>query len=118
MKKVLPKLTFALWMVLLMSCDNENDQVCDPANPLEQEWMTDLISVVDESCSTCEISLFQAAYKRKSVFYTSMTAPDCSWVFSIDLFNCDGELIRHFSSSEQDAFYDRVSGRQKIYGCE
>ena len=118
MNNVFLKSSLAVIMVLLGSCEKESDQQCDLANPLELEWMTDLILAVDESCSTCEISLFQATYKRRSVFYASMTAPNCNGVFSMDLFSCSGEIIRHFDSSEQDEFFDKVSDRQKIYSCE
>jgi hypothetical protein len=118
MKNTLLKVVLLLMMSLMVSCQKDNDQICELANPLELEWMTDLIMAVDESCSTCEISIFQATYKRKSVFYTSMTAPACSWVFSVDLFNCSGEFVKHFNSSEQDQFYDKVSDRLKIYSCE
>ena len=117
MKKHRLQAVLALLMVLLASCEKEGGQVCELSDPLELEWITDLIIAVDESCGTCQVSLFQATYKRESVFYTSMTAPGCSWVFSIDLFNCNGEFIKHFNSSEQDEFFDKVSDRQKIYSC-
>ena len=45
------------------------------------------------------------------------TDPLAQVVFYVELYNCDGELIKTFSSSEQDDFYDKVTSREIIHTC-
>ena len=105
-------------MLLLTSCEKENELPCGLIDPLnELEWMEGLKQSVDESCDAVQLSLFQARYKRKTVFILQVTDPRVNTVFSVSLLNCGGELIKTFGPDDHEEFYRKVTEREVLYSC-
>lgn len=105
-------------LILVTGCEEIVDPNCDTMDPLnELEWIAEMTHQVDESCNSIHVSLFQATYKRRTVFYVQITDPQASVAFYAELYNCGGDLIRKFENSEQEEFYDKVTNRKVIYSC-
>lgn len=104
---------------LLFGCEKNDDLTCGHADPLsELEWLSEKKTMVDESCSSVILSLFQAKYKRSTVFYTMITDPRVQAEFSVTLCNCDGEVVKVFGNSDLDEYLDKVKESMIIYSCE
>ena len=109
---------FLILFISINSCEKENELPCGLIDPLnELEWMEGLKQSVDESCDAVQLSLFQARYKRKTVFILQVTDPRVNTVFSVSLLNCEGELIKTFGPDDHEEFYRKVTEREVIYSC-
>jgi len=79
----------AVILLVITSCEENDDHICGTVDPVnELEWISDLTRQVDESCGSVSMSLFQATYRRRTVFYLQITDPLASVVFYIEIYNC------------------------------
>ena len=105
-----------LIVVVFIKCKKYNE--CNVDEPItELSWLEELKQQIDDSCFHCEVSILQAEYRSQTVFYTSITDPLCNSIFSVDLLNCNGKVIRHFSSEDREKFYNKVTNSKKLYSC-
>lgn len=115
MKKII---LIIITLVLLMNCENPDKEKpvinCEYDNPLEDiSWLKDL----KNSLKNCivEISIFQAEYQNKKVFYTAPTDPAGNWIFNIDLMDCSGTIIKNYRIITE--FSNDVTNHQVLYRC-
>ena len=113
-----------LWVSIILSCfvigcEDDNDLTCGYIDPINEiEWLAEPKGIVDESCNSVILSLFQGKCKRKTVFYIRITDPRVSAEFSATLHNCEEEIIKKLDNSEMQDFLDKVKDRHVIYSCE
>ena len=118
MKQTRPVFLYVIVLLIFSSCEENDGQVCGTIDPVnELEWISDLTQQVDESCGSVSMSLFQATYGRRTVFYLQITDPLASVVFNVELYNCEGVLVTTFEGSQQDEFYEKVKQKHIIYSC-
>jgi hypothetical protein len=107
-------LIFAIF-ILLLSCE-KTDKICNCNNPIEDlPWLKQLKSSFT-NC-TCQISVFQAAYKKQTAFYQMMNDPLCDGYQQIVLLDCNGNILKSYTPNDQ-AFSDEVTNRKIIFTCK
>lgn len=110
-------LTIIFFIVFWSCSDDDSSPDCNADNPLEMEWMKDIISEL-QNCS-CTISVFQAEYEDEPVFWLLMNDPLCQSVIeNVPVFNCRGDEIltlNHYAGWV--TFNEKVSKRKIIYAC-
>jgi hypothetical protein len=86
----------------------------DPINELV--WLKELKAQIDENKSYCEISIYQAFYHGQIVYYTTITYPR-SYTFdiTINLLNCNGQLIKACYFQNLDEFDKIVTNKKKLF---
>lgn len=119
-------ITLALLIsVLLVSCSEQEEDLqlnlqnaCTAENPLELEWMQDLVAELECGKYSCRVSILKSNYNGESVFYVQMTDPLCNGVNEIDLYNCVGEKIEEFTLEESGEFIDdHWNEAEEIFSC-
>jgi len=107
-------------LTILVSCDNKSEEPdipnCEFSDPLEDlPWLKTL----KETMVDCdlEISIFQARYKAKPVFYVAITDPAANTIFGVDLLDCNGNRVKLYKSAEHNAFYREVTNQEVLYRC-
>jgi len=110
------KLSFIIFsLVLLLSCE-KNDNTCNCNDPLKDlSWLKG-IQTSFTNCS-CEMSIIQATYNNQTVFYTAMTDPLCEGIYSIILFDCNGDTIKAYQPGDQ-ATYTEIANKKVLYRCK
>ena len=106
-------------LILLLgfsSCDaSKNDtSKCEVQNPLEDlAWLKELKESLKDS--NLEKTIYQASYKKETVFYLMITDPRVRLAFGVTLWNCEGKVIREFKSGEYKEFDTQVLNRIDLY---
>jgi len=110
------KLSFIfVFLVFLLSCEKK-DNTCNCDKPLEElSWLQELKASFT-NCS-CQISIIQATYQKKTVFYPIMNDPLCNSYQVIVLYDCCGTTIKTYTLTDQ-TFGDEVTERKTIYTCK
>ncbi|WP_372645653.1 hypothetical protein [Ancylomarina sp.] len=98
------------------SCDaSSNDTLkCGVQNPLEDlAWL----KTVKESLKDSDVvkTIYQASYKKETVFYVMITDPRVRLAFGVTLWNCEGKVIRVFKSGESEDYEKLVTDRVVLY---
>ena len=126
MKKVL---LFSLLFTLIFSCTKEENGViansefetenaCTAGEPLELNWIQDLKEELNCGEYACEVSILKSEYESETVFYVQMTDPLCYGFSEIDLYNCNGEIIKEFTKEESSSFVNNEEHEfEKIFSC-
>ncbi len=113
------KLLLLLLFVVFFACsDNDSSpDECNPDNPLRMDWMKEWVA--DLQLCSCTISIFQAEYNGKPVFWQLMTDPLCHGVFEeITIYCCTGcELLVLKSYDDLLEFQEKTSDLKIIYQC-
>jgi hypothetical protein len=111
MKKLM--LIFSI-LILILSCEKV-DKICNCKNPLKDlPWLRE-IKASFTNC-TCQVSIIQADYNRHTVFYSLMDDPLCNSYQLISLYDCSGNSINTFNSTDQ-SFVKEVTNQKVIYTC-
>lgn len=101
--------------ILILSCEKV-DKVCNCSNPLEDlSWLKELKTSFT-NC-TCQMSIFQATYNKQTIFYSLMNDPLCNSFQQITLYDCSGNNINTFNSTDQ-VFDNKVTNKKVIYICK
>ena len=113
----------------IISCTNNDDEViadsqlevqnaCTAENPLELEWMQDLITELNCGEYACKVAILKSEYEGETVFYIQMTDPVCNGFDEITLYNCTGKKVESFSMEESMEFVNSP-GREveEIFSC-
>ena len=113
----------------IISCTNNDDEViadsqlevqnaCTAENPLELEWMQDLITELNCGEYACKDAILKSEYESETVFYIQMTDPVCLGFDEITLYNCTGKKVESFSIEESREFVNSP-GREveEIFSC-
>jgi len=113
----------------IISCTTNNDEViadaqldiqnaCTAENPLELEWMQDLITELNCGEYACKVAILKSEYESETVFYIQMTDPVCLGFDEITLYNCTGKKVESFSIEESREFVNSP-GREveEIFSC-
>ncbi|QDH78381.1 hypothetical protein FKX85_04730 [Echinicola soli] len=92
--KKLSYLLFACFLVLSLSCKEEEEPVimsCGVENPTEElEWMQELIAEIESTEMGRHYTTIQSGYYEGDFYYfDSSCCPNCFYVPTI--FNCQGE---------------------------
>ena len=98
------------------SCDaSKNDtSKYEAQNPLEDlVWLKELKESLKDS--DLEKSIYQASYKKETVFYLMITDPRVRLAFGLTLWNSEGKVIREFKSGEYEEFDTQVLNKIEIY---
>lgn len=107
-------------VLLTTACNNEEkiaSSTCDLTDPIEQlPWLKEVKNSLN-NCA-CEMSIVQAEFESRTVFFVAMTDPLCNGVQTIVLYNCDGELVKTFSNDEYLASADKLNNRKNLYRCK
>ncbi|MDT0688157.1 hypothetical protein RM549_00045 [Salegentibacter sp. F188] len=128
MKKVLACLLFVSGMVT--SCDYEGEEVdqinvqaelqnaCSAEDPLEMDWVQELISGLNCGDYACEVAILKSQYEGETVFYIQMIDPLCYGFEKIDLYDCSGEKIKEFTLEESREFVNHPEHEaESIFSC-
>lgn len=96
----------------------ELQNACTAENPLELEWMQDLVEELECGKYSCKVSILKNTYNGEPVFYIQMTDPLCNGVNEIDLYNCVGEKIEEFNIEESGEFINKYGNEaDEIFSC-
>ena len=98
------------------SCDaSRNDASrCQSKNPLEDlAWLKELKESLKDS--DLEKTIYQASYKKETVFYLMITDPRVRLAFGVTLWNCEGKVICEFKSGDYEEFDTQVLNKIDIY---
>jgi hypothetical protein len=108
-------LLISLVMLFILSCEKKENVV--PCNTAVEnlQWMNELKASFT-NC-TCQISVFQAVYLKQTVFYWLMNDPLCDGVQKIYLYDCSGNIVKHYPIPDQ-TFTDAVTDRKVIFTCK
>ena len=111
---------FALILMILMAqgCeDNSPSRRCS-AGETEVDALIDEIKASLTNCG-CDISIIQGTYKGQTVFFTAITDPACNSIDTPTLYDCSGNVVRIFTTSESDQkeLAEKVSRDQVLYTC-
>ena len=106
--------------IILTSCDKDKDKntipECNVEDPMQElAWLDDVKNSFT-NCS-CAISIIQAVYKEKTVFYAAMNDPVCNSVFHVILWDCNGNGIKEYLPGENDTFDNEVTLTKVLYTC-
>lgn len=115
--------------VLILSCSIEEEEVianseaelnnaCTAENPLELEWMQDLIAEMECGKYSCKVSILKSTYEGKQVYYIQMTDPLCIGFDEIVLYDCYGEEVKEFTMEESRNFVNAPDREtEEIFSC-
>ena len=113
----------------IISCTNNDNEViadsqlevqnaCTAENPLELEWMQDLITELNCGEYACKVAILKSEYESETVFYIQMTDPVCLGFDEITLYNFTGKKVESFSIEKSREFVNSP-GREveEIFSC-
>ena len=108
-------------LTALTCCDHkdyESFPSCKYSNPLEDiAWLKEYKETLTD-CSI-QISIFQATYKKQTVFYSALTDPSVNSVFeATSLWDCEGNDVRNFRGDEYEEFGKLVTNKVVLYRCK
>ena len=110
------KLSLALILLLIVISCRKDNNTCGCKDPLtDLSWLSELKNSIT-NC-TCEVSIFQATYKKETVFYTIMSDPLCNSNANIAIADCKGTILKIYTSAAGE-FSDEVSDRKLLYKCQ
>ena len=127
MKKI--TLFFLLFSAIITSCsDNDKEVVanaelelqnaCTSEEPLESEWIQNLIAELHCGEYACEVAILKSRYEGETVFYIQMIDPLCLGFEKIDLYNCYGEKVKEFTLEESRGFVNSPGHEaEPIFSC-
>jgi hypothetical protein len=110
---------FFIFGIVFIGCDKDEKTLpdCDFDNPIEDlGWLKEVKNSLN-NC-TCQISIFQAQYAGKTVFYQLMNDPACNSVFGVELWDCNGDIVKEYKRGDQDIFASEVVSGEIIYSCK
>lgn len=109
-----------IMLPILVSCDNNSEEPditnCAFSDPLEDLLWLKTLKETMVACDL-EISIFQAKYEGKPVFYVAITDPAANTIFGVDLLDCEGNRVILYKIGEHDAFYREVTDQKVLYRC-
>jgi hypothetical protein len=117
MKKFILILTTSL---LLLSCDvfdKQTNAELISANPMEDYAWLKVMKTTMTNCS-CEISIIQGTYNRRTVFFIALTDILCDGIDMPTLYDSNGKAVRTFTSTDYREFYDHVTRDKVLYRCK
>ena len=127
MKKFILLILF--FSATIISCTNNDDEViadsqlevqnaCTAENPLDLEWMQDLITELNCGEYACKVAILKSEYEGETVFYTLVNDPRCNSVGVRHLYNCFGKKVKEFTDEESRAFSNNVEREvEEIFSC-
>ncbi|MDT0685972.1 hypothetical protein [Autumnicola psychrophila] len=128
MKIVLACLLFVLGIVT--SCDYEDEAMddinvqaelqnaCTVENPLELEWMQELIDKLHCGNYACKVAILKSQYAGETVLYIQMVDPLCFGFEKIDLYSCNGEKVKEFTLEESREFVNSLEREaEEVFSC-
>lgn len=119
------KFTFVISIVLAISsvsCNHDKSIVTNactlPMSVDNVPWLVELKKTMT-NC-TCEISIIKGTYEGQPVIFIGLTDPLCDGIDTPTLYNCDGNVIRSFTSlpSDQKDLRNKVTRDTVLYRCK
>ncbi len=103
MKKIF---TFIIF-ICVVSCEKESKSDCNVENPLEDlAWLSEMKAGLPGE--PCPFALAMGLYHNNTVFYTLSVGPACNTVFGVELLNCNGDVVKQYSATENEQFEREV----------
>ena len=103
----------------LLNCckyDNLSKTECISNNPTEDfVWLKTIKSSLT-NCS-CEISIIEGTYNGGTVYFTAITDILCDGILIPTLYDCEGKVVRIFTSDDFSSFHDLVTTDKVLYRC-
>ena len=90
---------------------------CTSNNPIEDFTWLRVVKNSLSNCS-CEISIIQGTYSNRTVFFTAITDALCDGIIIPTLYDCEGKVVRIFTSDDFLSFNDLVSTDKVLYRCK
>jgi len=117
MKKLI--LCLAIGLLLFNGCryDKMANTECNSNNPTEDFAWLKAIKNTMTNCS-CEISIIQGTYNNQTVFFTALTDALCDGINIPTLYDCEGKVVRVFTSADYRDFNDNVTRDKVLYRCK
>lgn len=116
MKKIILLLTMILFILNCCTYDKLTKTECNSDDPIEDfAWLKEMKNSLT-NCS-CEISIIQGTYNNQTVFFTALTDALCDGIDIPTLFDCEGKVVRTFTSNDYRDFYDHVTRDKVLYRC-
>ena len=106
--------------LLMMGCERNqtlNKTTCGSDDPLHDYAFLQDLKNSFTNCS-CEMSIIQATYKDQTVFFAAMTDALCNGIQGYALLNCDGEVVKTYTSENMQDYAEEVTNRKVIYSCK
>ncbi len=101
-------------LIGLAACSNRCASKGQSKNPLEDlTWLKELKESLKDS--DVQKTIYQASYKKETVFYLMVTDPRVRLAFGVTLWDCEGKVIREFKSGESEDFEKLVIDRVVLY---
>lgn len=111
-------LLFVITSILLLNCSKEEKvttKACNSDNPMEEIGWLKAIKDSLADCP-CRISVIQATYLHKQVFYVALSDPLCDGVFYPELLDCNGKTVKQFTQENIEDF-NQVTVDTVLYSC-
>jgi len=100
----------------LISCDKEISK-CGVEDPVEElEWLQGRVNSYEGNGCICGANYYQAIYDNQEVFYSQPNSIYCDFIPEINLYNCEGELIKTINLTD-DPDDERPGSPTLIYSC-
>ena len=117
MKKLI--LCLAIGLLFFNGCryDKITTTECISNNPTEDFAWLKAIKNTMTNCN-CEISIIQGTYNNQTVFFTALTDALCDGINIPTLYDCEGKVVRVFTSADYRDFNDQVTRDKVLYRCK
>jgi len=117
MKKILIVFTIILGMLNCCKYDSLAKTECTSNNPIEDlAWLRAVKNSIS-NCS-CEISIIQGTYNKRTGFFTLITDVLYQGIIIPTLYDCEGKVVRIFTSDDFLGFNDLVFTDKVLYRCK
>lgn len=112
MKKIL--ICFLIFIGVL-SCKKESLYYITLKN---KDWFREMAVSCDKS-AICKTYIYMAQFNKEPVVYSMLTGALCDPIFSVQLHNLNGEVIKSYSGpNDASAFGREVTNKELIYRCD
>jgi hypothetical protein len=104
--------------LILISCEKDGDSIpeCNIQDPIEElDWLKEMKNSLT-NC-TCQVSIVQGTYRRKTVYYLIMNDPLCNSVFGVTILDCHGDEVKKYGVGDEMAFNREVDLVDFLYTC-
>jgi hypothetical protein len=118
-------LALILLLTTVTGCNNGDEHFSENTCPTAETlnyfpWVDKLIEMADSFCGSCEQRVVTGTYNEQTVVFLLMNDPVCNSIFIGPLHNCNGRIIKNFSSSssDQEEFKTKVDIDSVLYRCQ
>lgn len=108
MKKII---LLCIVMLSMFSCKKDTTSL-DVKNT---QWYKNLPKPCGDICKT---QIVKAKYNNEIVYYSRLSGELCDPIFTPDLINFNGQIVKSYDITDQAAFNQEVTTLEIIYSCD